>query len=73
MKHKAIEVQDQGDCICEEELDRSTDNVIKCRRPGCEMQWYHLACVKLQQKPCNWTCEACKKSDGRQGGKVAWR
>ncbi|KAF8902743.1 hypothetical protein CPB84DRAFT_1678634 [Gymnopilus junonius] len=64
VKHKAIEVQDQGDCICEEELDRSADNVIKCRRPGCEMQWYHLACVKLQQKPHNWTCEACKKSDG---------
>ncbi|KAF8877308.1 hypothetical protein CPB84DRAFT_1688818, partial [Gymnopilus junonius] len=61
------------DCLCGLRVDPTADDVIECKRPGCETRWYHLICVSADQALHNWACEACTKSTSGRGGKVAWR
>ncbi|KIJ94880.1 hypothetical protein K443DRAFT_109670, partial [Laccaria amethystina LaAM-08-1] len=46
-------------CLCEIVADSQS---VKCKKLGCETQWYHLGCVLLDIVPRNWVCEACKAS-----------
>ncbi|KAF8237650.1 hypothetical protein L208DRAFT_1246078, partial [Tricholoma matsutake] len=48
-------------CLCRSVLDSTMDGVLNCKQAGCETQWYHLWCVKLEQEPQNWVCAACCK------------
>ncbi|KIM38262.1 hypothetical protein M413DRAFT_36924, partial [Hebeloma cylindrosporum] len=43
-------------CLCGLVLDGSEDSVLRCKQAGCETQWFHLKCMKLQQAPRNWVC-----------------
>ncbi|KAF8161442.1 hypothetical protein B0H34DRAFT_673382 [Crassisporium funariophilum] len=60
-------------CLCGSVLDGSVDGVLKCNQAGCETQWYHLQCVKLEQEPHNWVCKACEASGRVRGGRRTGR
>ncbi|KAF8871905.1 hypothetical protein CPB84DRAFT_1691803 [Gymnopilus junonius] len=48
-----------NECLCKKVIDLMMDVAIECKRAGCETQWYHLQCMKLNYVLWNWVCEAC--------------
>ncbi|KDR65944.1 hypothetical protein GALMADRAFT_81352, partial [Galerina marginata CBS 339.88] len=60
-------------CLCGSVLDGSMDGVLRCKQMGCETEWYHLDCVKLELAPRNWVCAACEASGSGRGGKRSKR
>ncbi|KAF8240390.1 hypothetical protein L208DRAFT_1233130, partial [Tricholoma matsutake] len=49
-------------CLCRLVLKGSLGGVLKCKKAGCETQWYHRQCVELEQEPKSWVCMACEAS-----------
>ena len=48
-------------CLCgEEEGERA---MIGCDNPNCEIEWFHWACVNIQEIPeGDWICPLCSKN-----------
>lgn len=47
-------------CLCQEPEDDRKD--IGCDNAKCEVQWYHLDCLKLKREPKGtWLCPMCRK------------
>lgn len=46
-------------CICNQV---SFGRMIACDNPQCPIEWFHFACVKLEEEPKGkWFCEKCRK------------
>ena len=47
-------------CICGDGLD-TEGTWIRCDRSNCQLTWYHLACVGLEEAPVGkWYCPQCR-------------
>ena len=45
-------------CICNQV---SFGRMIACDNPQCQIEWFHFACVKLEEEPKGkWFCEKCR-------------
>ncbi|CAF3399710.1 unnamed protein product [Rotaria sp. Silwood1] len=45
-------------CICNQV---SFGRMIACDNPHCQIEWFHFACVKLEEEPKGkWFCEKCR-------------
>ncbi|KJA25397.1 hypothetical protein HYPSUDRAFT_134957 [Hypholoma sublateritium FD-334 SS-4] len=62
-----------NECLCGQVLGPTDDLVIQCKAKGCETQWYHLDCIKLDQIPLRWVYETYVGSGGGRGGKCTCR
>ncbi|CAF1095238.1 unnamed protein product [Adineta steineri] len=45
-------------CVCNQV---SFGRMIACDNPQCQIEWFHFACVKLEEEPKGkWFCEKCR-------------
>jgi len=45
-------------CICNQV---SFGRMIACDNPQCQIEWFHFACVKLEEEPKGkWFCQKCR-------------
>ncbi|KZT27668.1 hypothetical protein NEOLEDRAFT_1026300, partial [Neolentinus lepideus HHB14362 ss-1] len=75
MEEVMEDAQDDGKtyCICG---GPSYGGMVCCDGPGCEKEWYHLACIGMQVVPAgDWFCDECvakghgPKTKGARGGR----
>ncbi|KAF9455979.1 hypothetical protein BDZ94DRAFT_1302808 [Collybia nuda] len=71
-KRKVLDVGNLSQCLCGNTVFReqtTNGEAVRCKRSGCETEWYHLICIELEMAPRNWICDACMASGEARGGK----
>lgn len=58
LDHFPIDPYEPRYCICNQV---SFGRMVACDNPQCPIEWFHFACVKLEEEPKGkWFCEKCR-------------
>lgn len=55
--YKPTATKSNSVCYCHEP---SNDNMLECKSGSCDIQFFHIDCLKLKRIPKLWKCPACR-------------